>query len=127
MSVFTVEGKYKPHPQSASSTASTKGVTVSGLGSETDTDGNITPVDNNPQKVAFNNLGEMASPGEYDAVPDDDSGTPNENGDAKGGKENIGGTQAGVIEMSTLITQPGLKRAESTEILHLTLHQVMIM
>ena len=48
-----------------------------------------------------------------------------ENGDTLGpDKPALGNSQAGVLELSTLITNPGLKRAESSDVLNLTLHQV---
>ena len=37
---------------------------------------------------------------------------------------NIAAAQKELWETATVITHPGLKRADSTEILHLTLHQV---
>lgn len=39
---------------------------------------------------------------------------------------NIAAAQKELWETATVITHPGLKRADSTEILHLTLHQVNI-
>ena len=49
----------------------------------------------------------------------DDEGGPN-------GISSVAAAQKGVFEMGTVITQPGLKRVDSTELLHLTLHQVDI-
>lgn len=33
-------------------------------------------------------------------------------------------TAGGAMEMATVLNEPGMKRSESSEILHLTLHQV---
>lgn len=54
------------------------------------------------------------------------NGTPAtpEGGENGGIMSNIAAAQQGVFEMGTVITQPGLKRVESTDTLHLTLHQV---
>ena len=50
--------------------------------------------------------------------------TPDGNGTADWDRKHIGGTQADILELSTLITNPGLKRTESTDLLNWTLHQV---
>lgn len=42
------------------------------------------------------------------------------------GKRALGESQAGILELSTLITNPALKRVESSDILNLTLHQVLL-
>ena len=54
----------------------------------------------------------------------EDGGRGDNNGDVPA--SSIAAAQKGVFEMGTVITQPGLKRADSTELLHLTLHQVRI-
>ena len=56
------------------------------------------------------------------------TGLSNEVGPAAGNGEgplsSLAATQKGIFEMSTVISQPGLKRVDSSEILHLTIHQV---
>ena len=62
--------------------------------------------------------------------PDEDKGLITESmADEEGGPNGISSVaaaQKGVFEMGTVITQPGLKRVDSTELLHLTLHQVFL-
>lgn len=62
-------------------------------------------------------------PSERTRLMSEEEGTGGANGD--GPLSSIAAAQKGVFEMGTVITQPGLKRADSTELLHLTLHQVM--
>ena len=45
-------------------------------------------------------------------------------GNGEGPISSLAATQKGIFEMSTVISQPGLKRVDSSEILHLTIHQV---
>ena len=58
----------------------------------------------------------------YTHLMAEDGGRGDNNGDVP--ISSIAAAQKGVFEMGTVITQPGLKRADSTELLHLTLHQV---
>ena len=119
-----VEGhKYIAHPPSAGSAASAGRIQINGIESTIaaqTTDDSISPVDSR-ERLTFQNMDDSA--GEYEGVAKEE-GDEEESPNGDAGKGNIGAMQQGVIEMSTLITQPAMKRAESLEILHLTLHQV---
>lgn len=59
-----------------------------------------------------------------DSSPEKDTSPVEENGNGDiAPKALFAETQKGVFEMGTVITNPGLKRSESSEVLHLTLHQ----
>ena len=126
--VVKVAGILKPHPQSASgSVTSTGRVTISGLESPDCTNTESLPLVDTTSTPSLDKYEPdvMAEVTDYDNIPATDEDEAPGNGDAGKERAHVGGTQADMIKMATLMTEPALQRAESMEVLHLTLHQVL--
>ena len=111
---------YKVDSRGTSASAATaQRVRVHGLGSEDSGSRVVTPVDSDHQED------EMAT---VVAVRYNNDESPNgmvEGGDgAERPKKLFDESQAGVMELATMITDPNLKRSESSDLLHLNLYQV---
>ena len=107
------------------STATTQNVQVTGLGSRTGS-GSASGRESQPTPVEGIENRDMATvvDGSYSPLPDDNgNGRVESEGNAR--KRNLlGDAQADIVELSSMITHPGLKKAESMEVLNLSLHQV---
>ncbi len=106
------------------SAATTQNVQVTGLGSRAGS-GSVSGRESQPTPVEGTENREMATvvDGSYSPLPDNGNGRVESEGNAR--KRNLlGDAQADIVELSSMITHPGLKKAESMEVLNLSLHQV---
>lgn len=118
-----------PTPASGSSSDKTGRVHVHSLADPSDSrSASVTPVDSDQSLGQGSKMSKKSIT--FDVGPEEgEEDVPlTENGAGAGPpakkKQNLFESQSGVVELSTLITNPGLKRAESADFLNLTLHQV---
>lgn len=98
-------------PSSAGSSVAARRVQLHPLTDSDPSLDNITPVDE----------AKLVDPADMATIVS--VGFKDTNGPNDSSNKYVGDSQGGVVELSTLITNPGMRKSESSEVLHLTLHQ----
>ncbi len=105
------------------SAATAQKVQIHGFGESESEDRTVTPVDSEQLEDLD---GKMATVVAARFSNDDDPPNGDVDDYPERPKKLFDEAQGGIVEMATMIADPNLKRSESSELLHLNLHQVRI-